>query len=162
MVDSINKSSNIPEWLGNYPFHHSKKRPVVIKKGDEKALIFGRGGHLDSTPMYISTDRIFLGEYTVPPGDYFDPPDIHPGDECYFCLEGTAVIFDPVHGDAIELNEGDALLIPEGTWHVGFNFGSKNFRIIAIVAPKTWSDDKDGMGTDVVFKGKPVFYKGEE
>ena len=160
MTVNHNDKSGMPHWMGNFPNPSDKKVPIVIRKQDAKPLIYGRGRHLDSTPLYISTDNIgYLGEYTVPAGEYFDPPDVHPGDECYYCLEGTAHLFDPVHGDVVVLNPGDALLIPKGTWHVGFNFGDKPFRLIALVAPSIWSEDD--MGLDVNFKGKQAFYKGE-
>ena len=159
MNNKKNKSAQMPDWIGNYPNPANKKVPVVIRKQDGKPLVYGRGRHLDSTPCYISTDKVYLGEYTVPPGSYFDPPDIHPGDECYYCLEGTAHIFDPIYGDVIELNAGDALLIPKGTWHIGFNFGDVNFRVIAIVAPSIWSEDD--MGLEVNFTGESAFYKGQ-
>jgi len=154
------KNNKMPEWIGAYPYKKDKKRPVVIRKEGRKPLIYGRGNNLDTTPLSISTDKIgYLGEYTVPPGSYFDPPDIHPGDECYYCLEGTAHLFNPESGEVVELNPGDALLIPKGTWHVGFNFGDKNFRLLALVAPSIWSEDD--MGLDVNYGKKQAFYKGE-
>ena len=142
------KKDKMPEWMGGYPDRKEKKKPIVIRKEDKKFLIYGRGNKLDTTPLSVSTDRIgYLGEYSVPPGSYFDPPDIHPGDECYYCLEGTAHLFDPVSGDVVELNPGDALLIPRGTWHVGFNFGDAPFRLLALVAPYIWYVEE--MGLDV-------------
>jgi oxalate decarboxylase/phosphoglucose isomerase-like protein (cupin superfamily) len=160
MTDKNKKTSRMPEWMGSYPNPPGKKAPVIRRKADAKPLVYGRGRHLDSTPLYISTDKIgYLGEYTVPPGEYFDPPDVHPGDECYYCIAGTAHLFDPVHGDVVELNPGDALLIPKGVWHVGFNFGDKPFRLLALVAPHIWSEEDQGL--DVNFKGERAFYKGE-
>jgi len=150
------KHPKIPSWIGNYPFPPDQKKPILIRKGDQISQIYGEGNHLDTTPIYVSTDKILLGEYTVPPGQFFDPPDIHAGDECYYCLEGVATIFDPVHGDVVQMTPGSALLIPKGTWHQGFNFGDKNFRLIAVIAPKPWSDE---MGTAIVFEGKSQFYK---
>jgi gentisate 1,2-dioxygenase len=160
MVKKEEKTNGMPEWMGTYPHKKDKKRPVVIRKEDRKPLIYGRGNNLDTTPLSISTDKIgYLGEYTVPPGSYFDPPDIHPGDECYYCLAGTAHLFNPESGEVVELNPGDALLIPKGTWHVGFNFGDTNFRLIALVAPSIWSEDD--MGLDVNYCGEQAFYKGQ-
>jgi mannose-6-phosphate isomerase-like protein (cupin superfamily) len=162
MAEEKKKSSKMPEWMGKYPFPPDKKRPIVIRNENAVSLIYGLGDHLDSTPMYISTDKIYMGEYTIPPGEYFEPPDIHAGDECYYCLEGTATIFDPVHGDVVEMNPGDGLLIPKGTWHQGFNFGCQNFRVIAVIAPKAWSEEGEGSGISVEFKGKSKFYKAED
>ncbi len=148
--------------MGSYPFPPDKKKPAVIGKQDWVSLVYGKGDHIDSTPMYISTDKLYFCEYTVTPGNYFDPPGVHTGDECYYCLEGAATIFDPVNGDVIEMEEGDALLIPKGTWHIGFNFGEKPFRVITLVAPSIWSDSDEGMGLDIRFDRKPKYYKGEE
>ena len=64
-------------------------------------------------------------------------------------------MYDPVHGETIVLKTGDGFLIPRGTWHVGYNFGSENFRLITVIAPKAWSD------LNVSFEGKQAFYKGE-
>ena len=160
MVKKDKKATGMPEWICNYPLSSDMKKPILVRKKDKKPLIYGKGKHLDSTPLYISTNRIYLGEYTVPPGEYFDPPDLHTGDECYYCLEGVAHIFNPVNGDVVELNPGDALLIPEGTWHVGYNFGDKNFRLVALIAPSIWSEGD--MGIKVNFEGKQAFYKSED
>jgi len=160
MKEDEKNNKRMPSWMGNYPNSIIKKVPVVIRKRDTKPLVYGRKNRLDSTPLYISTDKIgYFGEYTVPAGSYFDPPDVHPGDECYYCIEGIAHIFDPVHGEVIVLKPGDALLIPKGTWHVGFNFGDKPFRLLALVAPRIWSEED--MGLDVNFKGRQAFYKGD-
>ena len=151
----------MPEWLKSYPFPPGKKEPMLRKFEDGLQLVYGKNGKIfDYTPIHFITDRLVLGEYTVPPGEYFEPPDVHPGDECYYCLEGSAVIFDPLHGDALEMNPGDGLLIPKGTWHVGFNFGNVNFRLLAVLAPKIWSEEE--MGIDIEFKGKALYYKGDE
>jgi len=155
------ENSDMPEWMKGYPNPNDKKVPSVIRKGDRRPLIYGRGDKLDTTPLYFSTDKIgYFGEYTVPPGSFFDPPDVHPGDECYYCIEGTAHLFDPDTGEVVELNPGDALLIPKGTWHIGFNFGEVNFRLIALVAPAIWSSEDQGL--DVNYDRKEKYYKGDE
>lgn len=56
-------------------------------------------------------------------------------------------MFDPIHRETFILNPGDGFLIPKGTWHVGYNFGKENFRIIAGIPPKAWAD------LDVNFRG---------
>lgn len=153
--DKKNPKDNIPEWMGKLPFPPDKKRPAVIKREDSISIVFGRGGNPISVIVFADTNRLYFSEYSIKPGSWFDPPDIHAGDEVYYCLEGTATMFDPVSGDVIELNPGDGLLIPKGTWHVGYNFGDKNFRLITVIAPKAWAD------VDVRFEGKQSFYKGE-
>jgi mannose-6-phosphate isomerase-like protein (cupin superfamily) len=145
-----------PEFLSNWPFPNKEKRTFVIKKDDEKTMIYGKGGRPIINTIFAATDKIYFGEYSIKPGSWFEPPDIHAGDEVYYCLSGTATIFDPIHGETVTLNPGDGLLIPMGTWHVGYNFGKENFRIVAVIAPKAWSD------LDVNFEGKQSFYKDNE
>src|SRR3989304_560561 len=124
--------------MGKYPCPHDRKRPTVIRKENAVSLIYGRGDHLDSSPMYISTDKIYLGEYTVPPGEYFEPPDVHAGDECYFCLEGTAIIFDPVHGDAVEMNPAEAAGLPGRSPRVQTQTLAAVPASAPPIAPKAW------------------------
>ncbi len=156
MAESKDKASNFPDWMGNLPFPSDKKRPTKITRETAVKIAYGKGDQPNSVIVYADTNRLYFSEYSVKPGGWFEPPDIHAGDECYYCLEGTATMFDPVHGEVIVMEEGDALLIPKDTWHQGFNFGKKNFRLITVIAPKAWSD------VDVNFKGKPVYFKGEE
>lgn len=156
MGDLKSRPSKVPEWMGNFPFPPDKKRPVVMNRERAIKIAYGEGERPVSVIVYADTNRLYFSEYTVKPGGWFEPPDIHAGDECYYCLEGTATLFDPVHGEVFELNPGDALLIPKGTWHQGYNFGDKNFRLITMIAPKAWAD------VDVNFTGKAVYYKGGE
>lgn len=156
MEDKKEKPSNVPKWMGKHPFPPDKKRPAIINRSKAIEIAYGKGDQPISVTVYVDTDKLYLSEYTVKPGGWFEPPDIHAGDECYYCLEGTATMFDPVHGDVFQLNPGDALLIPKGTWHQAFNFGNKNFRLITVIAPKAWAD------VDVKFDKRPVYYKSED
>jgi len=140
--------------MGNFPCERKTKKPKVIRDGDEKQLIYGRGDHLDITPAFVSSDFIYFGDYTVPPGEYFEPPDIHEGDECYYCLEGEAAICNPETGQTLVIKKGDGLLIPKGTWHQGFNFGNESFRLLAFIAPAGWSAEGESMGLEIEYKGK--------
>jgi mannose-6-phosphate isomerase-like protein (cupin superfamily) len=151
-----NKKSNEPEWMGKLPFPPGKKKPVRLSRDKIVKIAYGKGNRPVTVTIYADTDRLYFSEYSVKPGSWFEPPDIHAGDECYYCLEGTATMFDPVHGEVIDMSPGDAMVIPKGAWHQGYNFGEKNFRLITIIAPKAWAD------VDVNFKGKPAYYKGED
>lgn len=153
------KKKDMPEWMGNFPFPPDKKKPKVIKKGDALKTVYGKGDKPITVTIIADTDRLYFSEYSIKPGGWFEPPDIHAGDEVYYCLEGEAIMFDPVSGEAIELRKGDGFLIPKGTWHVGYNFGKINFRLITVIAPQAWSADE--MGLDVNFEGKQAFYKGQ-
>lgn len=149
--------SIVPEWMGNFPFAPDKKRAVVISKDKVLPWIYGRGPNQIIADNYISTDKIYLGDFRVSPGKCFEPPDLHGGDEVYYILEGEASVLDPVKGDVFELKEGDAFLIPKGTWHQTYNFSTKELRILCFIAPKVWLEED--MGTEIEFPGTPRFLK---
>lgn len=152
---SEDKKAKAPDWMGNLPFPPDKKRPIVIGKKDVKNTVYGKGDRPIKVTVVVDTDKFYFSDYSIKPGSWFEPPDIHAGDEIYYCLSGEATMFDPVHGDTFVLKPGDGFLIPKGVWHVGYNFGPENFRLLTIIAPKAWSD------LDVNFKGRQAFYKGE-
>jgi mannose-6-phosphate isomerase-like protein (cupin superfamily) len=156
------KKSPMPEWVGNQPFPPEKKRPCLIPRDLEIPQIFGVKGdpNIIFSELYFSTDRIVLAEFTVPPGGRFGVPDIHAGDETYYCREGNGIVFDPESGDVIEMKKGDALLIPKGTRHQAFNFTAKPFVVVCAIAPQGWADD-DGMGTAISYSGPYRVFKDE-
>ncbi len=139
--------------MGKLPFPPDKKKPVVINKQNTEEVAFGEEDQPIRIAVFADTNRLYFSEYSVKPGGWFKPPDIHAGDGVYYCLERNPTLFDPVNGDVIEMEEGDALLIPKGVWHQAFNFGDKNFRLITVIALKAWDR------VDVKFEGKPKYYK---
>jgi mannose-6-phosphate isomerase-like protein (cupin superfamily) len=153
--DKNENKAKIPSWMGNLPFPPDKKKPKVIRKEDVVNTVYGKGDKPIKVTVVADTNRLYFSDYSIKPGGWFEPPDIHAGDEVYYCLEGEATMFDPVHGDTFVLREGDGFLIPKGTWHVGYNFGDKPFRLLTIIAPKAWAD------LNVNFEGRQAFYKGE-
>ena len=153
--ESNNKKAKIPDWMGNLPFPPDKKRPKVIRKEDVVNTVYGMGDKPIKVTIVADTNRLYFSDYSIKPGGWFEPPDIHAGDEVYYCLEGEATMFDPVHGDTFVMKEGDGFLIPKGTWHVGYNFGDKPFRLLTIIAPKAWAD------LNVNFEGYQAFYKSQ-
>lgn len=157
MSNSKDKVS-VPAWLGNHPFPPEKKKPVLIRTEDEISTIYGLPHHQVSSQVYVSTDKLTFSDFTVPPGNYFLPPDIHVGDEIYYVLKGTATCFCPDTGTTFEANEGDGIYIPKGAWHQVFNFTHKEVTIICVIAPQNWSADDD-MGAAVKYSGEAVFYK---
>jgi mannose-6-phosphate isomerase-like protein (cupin superfamily) len=155
MGNNKEKKSGLPEWMGNLPCPPDKKRPCFLKGDNIKETVYGKGNKPITITVLADTDRFYFSEYSIKPGSWFEPPDIHEGDEIYYCLSGEATMYDPVHGETIVLKPGDGFIIPQGVWHVGYNFGSENFRLITVIAPKAWSD------LNVSFEGKQAFYKGE-
>ena len=122
---------------GNHPFDWPKDQPKCIRKGDvgyfpypDYAL-----GTSDLNSLYISTDKLTMGYFELAPGAQFAPPDHHPGDECYYVVEGELTEVNPISGQAVRVNEGEVLLIPCEAAHGGYNFGTKRMKAIFALAP---------------------------
>ena len=146
----------LPDWVGNLPFSPDKKRPAIIKPDMEVSTIYGNPPHQIRVQKYISTDKLTCGDFVVPVGGYFDPPDIHPGDEFYYLLEGTATVFNPKTGAAYQVKKDEGFLIPGGVWHQVFNFGEENVKILGTIAPAIWSNKE--RGSEIEYLEKSKFY----
>ncbi len=150
------KKAKVPEWMGKFPYPPGEKKPKIIREKDIITTVYGKGINPIEIAIVADTNRLFFSYYSIKPGSWFEPPDIHAGDEIYYCLKGEATMFDPINGDTFILKEGDGFFIPKGTWHVGYNFGDKPFCLVTIIAPKAWAD------LNVNFEGKQAFYKGQD
>ncbi len=129
------RSESVPRWMGSLPFAPQNKRPVVITPDMEVTTIYGVEPHQAMVVKFISTDKITMGTLTIQPGQWFEPPGIHPADESYFILAGTATILEPSTGNAFQASTGEAFLVPRGIWHQVFNFGQEDVAILSVSAP---------------------------
>ena len=152
-------ASGIPSWIGNLPFPPEEKRPCLIKPEQAHHTVYGFGKERISPRIYISTDKILMSDWTVPPGQTFSPPDIHAGDEPYYVLKGTATIVNPETGQVIEARAGDAVLIPARCWHTVYNFTDEDVVIVAIIAGKVWEEDDADIVTN--YSLEPKFFKAD-
>ena len=153
------KESNIPWWANNYPFPPDKKKPALIRQEDEIYSSYGKGNDRITWEIFISTDKILMSAWIVPPGQSFQPPDIHTGDEPYFILKGIASVYNPETGQLVEAKAGDAVLMPAGYWHVVYNFSEEDMYLCAIIEGKPWSPE--AMKWVEEAKLKPIGYKSE-
>ena len=149
--------SAIPPWAGKLPFGPDEKRPVRFKHEDCLTKLYGKEDHKVLTGTYLSTDKLSCSSFRTPPGGYFEPYDIHGGDEVYYVAQGGGVAFNPHTGLAYPLKTGDMLWIPQGVWHQFYNFGPQESYVATAFAPKMWTD----MGTRVTFDGEPLLLKGK-
>lgn len=149
------KKSSKPEWAGRLPFTPDKKRPFHFGKSDGMPRVFGKPGHKVTTRTFLSTDKLSCSSFMVPAGGYFEPFDIHGGDEVYYLACGTGTVLNPLTGRALSLQAGDFMLIPKDVWHQFYNFGEEIASVVTCFAPRMWSE----MGTAVKFPGKALFYK---
>ena len=149
-----------PQWAGRHPFAPDEKRPCLLTRETSIPRVYGDPPHQVATRLHVSTDKLTCTEFSVPPGEYFSPPDIHTGDEVYYVLAGTATVLNPETGEVFTAHEGDVMLIPKGAWHQTFNFADKTLTLLCSFAPEIWSGGDQGARGR--FKGEPRFYKVQE
>lgn len=137
--------------FGNHPYDVPKDVPMCIRK--EHTGYFTYPDFAISTSdlntLYISTPELTLGYYELAAGSMFDPPDYHPGDECYFIVEGELTEVNPIAGEAVRVKENEVLYIPMNGAHGGYNFGKKRMKAIFALAPnmvngQTFPTDLEG------------------
>lgn len=153
------EKAKVPSHHGRFPFAPDEKRPALLKKEMRMPRLYGKGQNFIATYTCASTNRIHVSTFIVLPGKYFDPPDIHVGDEVYYVTKGKANVFNPETGEVLSVEKGDFFYIPAGTWHQVWNFGEEEAIFINWIAPQLWSDKK--RGTSISFNKEPIFYKSK-
>jgi len=147
------------ELFGSYPFPPDKKKPIHIKGDLIRKFIYPdqRPHFSDLNNLYVSTDKLTVGTWQLGPGGTYNPPDLHAGDEVYYVTEGVLTEHNPVIGEFMQVRKGEALLLPEGGYHKGYNFGQGIMNVLYIIAPKIWLDQEPPMD----FEGSNMkMYKG--
>ena len=143
---SSQKTPQVPKYVSNFPFKPSEKVPTRITRDQSAQHVYGFEGTWNEVFTFVSTDKITLSLYYLPPGGYVDPPGLHRhGDECYHIIEGEAVVLNPETGYTLHLDTGDTVYIPQSTRHQILNLSGNMLGVLSILAPVAWKDD--GMGT---------------
>ena len=137
---------------GNHPYNVPKDQPMRI--GREQVGYFTYPdikylGSSDLNTLFISTDKLTLGYYELAPGAQFSPPDHHPGDECYYIVEGELTEVNCDSGQACQLQKNEVLLIPHGAPHGGYNFGHKKMKAVFALAPNMVKPGTQSFPTDL-------------
>ena len=154
---SPSDTSGVPRYLSNFPFAPDKKRPAKVTRGSSAQHVYGFDGTWNEVFTFVSTDKITLSLYYLPPGGYVDPPGLHRhGDECYHIIEGEAVVLNPETGYTLQLDTDDTVYIPQSTRHQIFNLSGRMLAVLSILAPVAWKDD--GMGTAIPPVKDPKFF----
>ena len=153
------EKSNIPWWANKFPFPPDQKKPALIRQQDEIYSNYGKGNDKMTCEIFISTDKILLSAWVVPPGQSFQPPDIHTGEEPYYVLKGVASVNNPETGQIAEAKAGDAVFMPAHCWHAVYNFGDEDMYFCAIIEGKPWTPE--AMKWVEEAKLKTVGYKDE-
>ena len=145
------------DWVGNHPCPARKKRPVLVTRDLTKTFIFTPENPHSSSLVWnmVSSDCLVFGIFQVPPGGTYGPPtDVHIGDEVYYVLNGTLTELNPETGQCIEVQKGEAILLPKEGYHTAYNFGTEELTILFAIAPKAWEE-----GLDLDYRGTPKIYK---
>ena len=144
----------------NHPYtEEPRTKPFLVTRDEVAPFIYPSPDVgmdcSDISYIYVSTEEFTASWYTVAPGSRFEPADYHAGDEVYVVLEGTLTMLNTSTGQAVEVREGEGLLMPMGTPHIGYNFGSVKTKTAAFLAPKIFAEQS--FPTDTV--GKIRAYK---
>jgi mannose-6-phosphate isomerase-like protein (cupin superfamily) len=158
--DTKKPAGLVPSHHGRFPFPPEGKRPALLTDEMSMPRTYGHGDGMHPTRTCASTDKLHVSEFLVLPGKHFDPPDIHVGDEVYYCAQGVGHMYNPETGETTPANTGDFILIPAGTWHQVWNFGEVPVKMVNWIAPMLWSEKS--RGTCISFDKAPKYYKGEE
>ena len=159
-MTSSNKSEGIPQWLGNIPFPPERKTPCILSRENAKTIFYGSGREKICVTIYCSTDRVLLSEWEVPPGQSFQPADIHSGDETYYILEGVLTETDHTTGQVVEVKQGEVIHIPARTWHNAYNFTDKKLHLLNPAEGGMWAGNDLEQVSD--FKQNTTRYKGHQ
>jgi oxalate decarboxylase/phosphoglucose isomerase-like protein (cupin superfamily) len=85
---------------------------------------------------YFTTDKLTFGTSTLPPGQAGATDPGHPeSHEVFFAAKGHVLVRLGDPGPHFELEEGDAILIPEGVSHTIINVGEETALIVWACAP---------------------------
>lgn len=144
----------------NHPFTtEPRQKPFLVTMEEVAPFIYPTPklgmDYSDISYTYISTEEFTVSWYTVAPGSYFAPADYHAGDEVYIVLEGVLTMLNTSTGQLVSVHPGEGLLMPMGTPHIGYNFGSVKTKTAAFLAPKIFADQsfpEDTVGKLRVFK----------
>lgn len=150
---------------GNHPFDWRKDKPFRVGREQVGYFTYPDIEHLgtsDLNCLFVSTDKLTLGYYEFQGGGQFDPPDHHPGDECYYILEGQLTETNCFSGQACTLNPEDVLLIPHGAAHGGHNFSDHKMRAVFALAPNMVKPGTQTFPTDLAGKARVLKGRQEE
>ncbi len=156
-MSSNKKPAAVPKYIFNFPFSPGEKKPARITRAESAQHLYGFEGTWNEVYTFVSTDKITLSFFYLPPNGYVKPAGYHRhGDEYYYILEGEAVLTNPETGQTMHLKGRDTAYIPQSVRHQIFNFTDRMLAVLSILAPVAWKDD--GMGTAITAVKDPKFF----
>jgi mannose-6-phosphate isomerase-like protein (cupin superfamily) len=118
-----------------YSLAKSDKGGTQMKKVKaNEARLFMEGPEL--CREYFKVDRILFGSSTLKPGETGEVDYGHPrSEEVFYVFRGKVTITDPSSGVFVELEKGDAVLIPPSVQHQIKNIGKEDALLTWSCAP---------------------------
>lgn len=107
------------------------KTPVV-RRQDSRQFMLGQ----EDCREYIKTEKVTFGTSILPPSEAGDMDKGHPNSqEVFFIAQGRISVQLGEVGKELEMNAGDALLVPEGVSHRVRNIGDIEAVIVWSLSP---------------------------
>ena len=126
------------DLLGNWPWNVTAAKEAeeikVLSERDWLHIIQGKRTPV-RVSLFLSTDRLTMGMFTLLPGMVSDP-EVHLGDEIAFVTEGKAHVFLPESRHVFDMETMDATYVPKGTSHRYINEATEPATIVFAVAPR--------------------------
>ena len=111
-----------------------KKGEQMKKVKADEAHFFMEGPEV--CREYYKVDRILFGSSTLKPGETGEIDYGHPvSEEVFYVCQGKVTITDPSSGNFVELEKGDAVLIPPSVQHQIKNIGEEEALLTWSCAP---------------------------
>lgn len=128
--------------IGRWPIPgpQCRKEPVLFYHiTEEKKLV---NVHGTQYPMlikfFVSNDLLHMGEFILPgggTGSRASEPDSHRGDAVLFVEEGPVTFFLTATQEAFNVQEEEAMFIPEGVSYQMINYTAHRNKVIFSIAP---------------------------
>lgn len=104
----------------------------VVRAGDARVYFEGS----EKCHEYVQSDRLTFGTSELKPGEIGAVDPGHPHSiEVFFVSRGTVRMRNPAEGPELTLNEGDAVVVPDGVPHELKNVGDIDALVTWSVAP---------------------------
>jgi mannose-6-phosphate isomerase-like protein (cupin superfamily) len=129
--------------------------PVVVRYADLERRTWGdeEAGRL-SDWFYADNVRLNLNIVGMAPGGAAlhseANPSIFGADELFYVLEGKMIQANPVTGEVLVINPGEATFFRKDTWHHQWNYSNRQLRMLEFFqpSPKTGTGGRYGRTKD--------------
>ncbi len=110
-------------------YHITEEKKLLNVHGTEYPMLI---------KFFVSNDLLHMGEFILPAGgtgSRASEPDSHKGDACLFVEEGPVTFFLTETLAAFDVQEEEAMFIPEGVTYQMINYTDHRNKVIFSIAP---------------------------